>query len=199
MQIMANFKESMKLLTFLEYSNQDWKLLHQNKNEDGLTFYGIYEKWNKDWKGWDIVKNQLKITPDIKTASRALAKNKELENLAFERIKTKYWDGAKLDFVHSQKIADEIFLFGFNVDMPIAIKKAQKLVGVYQDGIVGNMTLKALNSFDVNIFDIEFDKEEIKYYEVIIKAKPYLAPNKTGWYARALFAFNAQSTDTLIA
>ena len=196
---MANFKESMKLLTFLEYSNQDWKLLHQNKNEDGLTFYGIYEKWNKDWKGWDIVKNQLKITPDIKTASRALAKNKELENLAFERIKTKYWDGAKLDFVYSQKIADEIFLFGFNVDMPIAIKKAQKLVGVCQDGIVGNMTLKALNNFDVNVFDIEFDKEEIKYYDAIIKDKPYLAPNETGWYARALFAFNTQPVDTLIA
>ena len=196
---MANFKESMKLLTFLEYSNQDWKLLHQNKNEDGLTFYGIYEKWNKDWKGWDIVKNQLKITPDIKTASRALAKNKELENLAFERIKTKYWDVAKLDFVHSQKIADEIFLFGFNVDMPIAIKKAQNLVGISQDGLVGNMTLKALNNFDVNVFDIEFDKEEIKYYNAIIKDKPYLAPNETGWYARALFAFNSKSTDTLIA
>jgi len=196
---MANFKESMKLLTFLEYSNQDWKLLHQNKNEDGLTFYGIYEKYNKDWKGWDIVKEQLKITPDIKTASRVLAKNKELENLAFERIKTKYWDRAKLDFVHSQKIADEIFLFGFNVGMPIAIKKSQKLVGISQDGLVGNVTLKALNSFDVNIFDIEFDKEEIKYYEVIIKDKPYLAPNETGWYARALFAFNTQSTDTLIA
>ena len=196
---MANFKESMKLLTFLEYSNQDWKLLHQNKHEDGLTFYGIYEKYNKDWKGWDIVKKQLKITPDIKTASRVLAKNKELENLALERIKTKYWDGAKLDFVHSQKIADEIFLFGFNVSMPIAIKKAQKLVGISQDGLVGNMTLKALNNFDVNVFDIEFDKEEIKYYDAIIKDKPYLAPNETGWYARALFAFNAQSTDTLIA
>ncbi len=196
---MANFKESMKLLTFLEYSNQDWKLLHQNKNEDGLTFYGIYEKYNKDWKGWSIVKNQLKITPDIKTASRALAKNKELENLAFERIKTKYWDVAKLDFVHSQKIADEIFLFGFNVGMPIAIKKAQKFVRISQDGLVGNMTLKALNNFDVNVFDIEFDKEEIKYYDAIIKDKPYLAPNETGWYARALFAFNSKSTDTLIA
>jgi len=196
---MANFKNSMKLLTFLEYSNQDCKLLHQNKNEEGLTFYGIYEKYNKDWKGWDIVKKQLKITPDIKTTSRVLAKNKELENLAFKRIKTKYWDRAKLDFVHSQKIADEIFLFGFNVGMPIAIKKAQKLVGISQDGLVGNMTLKALNNFDVNVFDIEFDKEEIKHYEAIIKDKPYLAPNETGWYARALFAFNTQSTDTLIA
>ena len=31
--------------------------------------------------------------------------------------------------------------------MPIAIKKAQKLVGISQDGLVGNMTLKALNNF----------------------------------------------------
>lgn len=196
---MANFKESMDLLTFLEYSNQDEKLLHKNKKENGLTFYGIYEKWNKDWEGWNIVKNQLKITPDIKTASKALAKNKDLRILAFERIKSNYWDKAKLDLVKSQKIADEIFLFGFNVDMEIAIKKAQKLVSEYQDGIVGNMTLKALNSFDVNVFDIEFDKEEIKYYEAIIKAKPYLSPNNNGWYARALFAFNEQSADTLTA
>lgn len=196
---MANFRESMKLLTFLEYSNKDWKLLHQNKDEDGLTFYGIYEKYNKTWSGWSIIKEQLKITPDIKTASRALAKNKLLENLALERIKSNYWDKAKLDFVNSQKIADEIFLFGFNVDMPIAIKKAQKLVGISQDGVVGNITLKALNSFDVNIFDIEFDKEEIKYYDAIIKAKPYLKPNETGWYNRAVFAFNQHSQDTLIA
>ena len=199
---MADFKESMKLLTFLEYSNQDWKLLHQNKNEDGLTFYGIYEKYNKDWRGWSIIKDQLKITPDIKTASRALAKNKILENLALERIKSNYWDKAKLDFINSQKIADEIFLFGFNVDMKIAIKKAQKTIGFTkenQDGIVGNMTIKALNSFDVNIFDIEFDKEEMKYYDAIIKAKPYLAPNKNGWYNMALFAFSQLSQDTLIA
>lgn len=199
---MADFKESMKLLTFLEYSNQDWKLLHQNKNEDGLTFYGIYEKWNKDWKGWEIVKKQLKITSDIKTASMVLAKNLELRDLAYERIKNNYWDRAKLDFVHSQKIADEIFLFGFNVDMKIAIKKAQKTIGFTkenQDGIVGNMTLKALNNFDVNIFDIQFDKEEMEYYDVVIKAKPYLAPNKNGWYNRALFAFNKQFEDTLIA
>ncbi len=199
---MADFKESMKLLTFLEYSNQDWKLLHQNKNEDGLTFYGIYEKYNKDWRGWSIIKDQLKITPDIKTASRALAKNKILENLALERIKSNYWDKAKLDFINSQKIADEIFLFGFNVDMKIAIKKAQKTIGFTkenQDGIVGNMTIKALNSFDVNIFDIEFDKEEMKYYDAIIKAKPYLAPNKNGWYNRAVFAFSQLSQDTLIA
>lgn len=196
---MANFNKSMDLLSFLEYSNQDWKLLHQNKNEDGLTFYGIYEKWNKDWNGWSIVKNQLKLTPDLKVASKILAKNVILKSLVFERIKTNYWDKAKLDNINSQKIADEIFLFGFNVDMKVAIKKTQKLINVPQDGIIGSQTIKALNSFDVNVFDIEFDKEEISYYDAIIKSKPYLAPNEKGWYKRALFAYMEISNDTMIA
>lgn len=196
---MANFNKSMDLLSFLEYSNQDWKLLHQNKNEDGLTFYGIYEKWNKDWNGWSIVKNQLKLTPDLKIASKILAKNVILKSLVFERIKTNYWDKAKLDNINSQKIADEIFLFGFNVDMKVAIKKTQKLINVLQDGIIGSQTIKALNSFDVNIFDIEFDKEEISYYDAIIKSKPYLAPNEKGWYKRALFAYMENTSDTMIA
>lgn len=196
---MANFNKSMDLLSFLEYSNQNWKLLHQNKNEDGLTFYGIYEKWNKDWNGWSIVKNQLKLTPDIKIASKILAKNVILKSLVFERIKTNYWDKAKLDNINSQKIADEIFLFGFNVDMKVAIKKTQKLINVPQDGIIGSQTIKALNSFDVNVFDIEFDKEEISYYDAIIKSKPYLAPNEKGWYKRALFAYMENTSDTMIA
>lgn len=196
---MANFNKSMDLLSFLEYSNQDWKLLHQNKNEDGLTFYGIYEKWNKDWNGWSIVKNQLKLTPDLKVASKILAKNVILKSLVFERIKTNYWDKAKLDNINSQKIADEIFLFGFNVDMKVAIKKTQKLINVPQDGIIGSQTIKALNSFDVNVFDIEFDKEEISYYDAIIKSKPYLAPNEKGWYKRALFAYMENTSDTMIA
>lgn len=196
---MANFNKSMELLSFLEYSNQDWKLLHQNKNEDGLTFYGIYEKWNKDWNGWSIVKNQLKLTPDLKVASKILAKNVILKSLVFERIKTNYWDKAKLDNINSQKIADEIFLFGFNVDMKVAIKKTQKLINVPQDGIIGSQTIKALNSFDVNVFDIEFDKEEISYYDAIIKSKPYLAPNEKGWYKRALFAYMENTSDTMMA
>jgi len=196
---MAKFEESMKLLEFLEFSNQDSKLLHQNKNETGLTFYGIYEKWNKDWKGWVIIKKQLSITPNIKIASKVLAKNLELKNLAYERIKSNYWDKAKLDKVNSQKIADEIFIFGFNVGMPIAIKKAQNLVGAVSDGIVGKNTLKAFNSFNEHRFDIEFDEIEKKYYDEVIRKKPYLSPNHDGWYVRAVYAFNETSSDIAIA
>lgn len=184
---MANFKESMKLLTFLEYSNDMSKLLHKNKGEDGLTFYGIYESANPLWAGWYEIKKQLKITPNLKECSLILSKNEGLMNMANAFIKASYWDKAKLDSVHSQKIADEIFLFGFNVGMKIAIKKAQKLVGVSVDGLIGNKTLQALNSFDENKFDVEFDIEEKEYYDLIIKNKPQYLQFKNGWFKRADF------------
>lgn len=195
---MANFKESMKLLTFLEYSNNNSKLLHKNKNEDGLTFYGIYESANPLWVGWYAIKKQLKTTPNLKECSLILSKNIGLMNLANDLIKKQYWDKAKLDLVNSQKIANEIFIFGFNVGMPIAIKKAQKLIGVNDDGDVGNITLKALNSFNENNFDVEFDELEIEYYKATIERKPYLKPNEKGWFKRALFAYNNVQIDTVI-
>lgn len=196
---MASFEKSMELIKFLEFSNRDDKILHQNRYEDGLTFYGIYEKYSKDWSGWRIIKRYLEIEPDIKKCSVILAGNKELINMAFNWIKNKFWDKAKLDDVVSQKIADEIFLFGFNTGMSVAIKKAQKMVNVKQDGVVGEQTLKAINIYDENIFDFEFDEEEIKYYDAVIKAKPYLGINQKGWYKRALFAFNSQDNGYVMA
>lgn len=196
---MASFEKSMELIKFLEFSNKDDKILHLNRYEDGLTFYGIYEKYSKEWSGWKIIKRYLKIESDIKKCSVILAGNKELITLTFGWIKEKFWDKAKLDDVVSQKIADEIFLFGFNAGMNVAIKKAQKVVNVKQDGIVGEQTLKAINSYNEDEFDFEFDEEEIKYYDEVIKAKPYLQINQNGWYKRALFAYTSQDNSYVMA
>lgn len=184
---MANFKESMKLLTFLEYSDDMSKILHKNKGEYGFTFYGIYESANPLWQGWEEIKKQFKKTPDLKECSLILSKNENLINMANSFIKATYWDKAKLDSVQSQKIADEIFIFGFNVGMITAIKKAQKLVGVSADGLVGNKTLQALNGFNESEFDVQFDTEEKEYYDLIIKNKPQYLQFKNGWFKRAEF------------
>ena len=66
------------------------------------------------------------------------------------------------------------------------IKETQKLLGVTADGIIGNITLGALNAYDVVQFDKEFDKIEMAYYDRIAKAKPHLAINLKGWFNRAI-------------
>lgn len=182
---MADINKSMEILKFLEHSNRNDKLLHYNKGEDGYTFFGIYEVAHPKWRGWTIIKRYLLIEPDIKKCSVILSNVTDLMIEVEKFYKSNFWDKAKLDLVNSQKIADEIFIFGVNTGMQVAIKKAQQLIGVTADGVVGPMTLKALNDFDESIFDLKFDELEKEYYDAIIKTKPYLLKNKQGWYNRA--------------
>lgn len=46
---MAKIENSMLLLATLEHSNKEDKILHQNKHENGLKFWGIYESMHPDW------------------------------------------------------------------------------------------------------------------------------------------------------
>lgn len=183
---MAKIKETLDLLYELEFNSKD-DVLHINKYENGFTFYGIYQIANPTFSIWDrIQKTYDSLGHNIKRTSRELADDTNLKYQVEFFYQVNYWNEAKLDKVKSQKIADEIFVFGVNVGMKTAIIKAQKLIGVNADGIVGNQTLRALNKFNEDNFDLEFDEVEKDYYDAIIKNKPYLAVNKRGWYNRAV-------------
>lgn len=183
---MANIETSMKLLADLEHSNREDKVLHKNKHENGLTYWGIYESMHPSWKGWGAVKSCISFYPNnIKAASSVLYQTGWVYGLVIDFYKKEFWDKMKLDHVKSQKIADELFCFGVNIHWKNAARKVQKLVGAKADGFIGNETLKLINDYDEDMFDIEFDEIEKEYYDDIIEAKPYLSINKQGWYNRA--------------
>ncbi len=185
---MAKIEESMKLLALLEYTGKENEILYQNEYENGLTFWGIYESMYPDWKGCGAIKSCMAVYPDIKVASKVLFQTGWLYALVIDFYKREFWDKMKLDQVNSQEISDELFIFGTNVNWNIAAMKAQKFIGIEADGFIGNETLKALNSIDEQKFDIGFDEIEKKYYDAIIKVKPYLEINRVGWYKRAMAA-----------
>lgn len=182
---MADLNKAMVLLKQVEHSNRNDKLLHKNKGEIGLTFFGIYEGAHPKWKGWNIIKRYLEFTPDIKQCSKILANVTDLNKLVCEFYKEEFWDKARLDEVNSQKIADEIFIFGVNANMKVAVIKAQFLVDAKPDGVLGNKTLALLNKYDENKFDILFDEEEIKYYDKLVTLHDNFKINETGWHNRA--------------
>lgn len=182
---MANLSKALETLFSLEFSSSK-NILHKNKYENGFTCYGIYQSAHPTWKGWEIVKSYYELNDyDIEKTSIALSDNQLIKVWVEDFYKENFWNVAKLDNIQSQKIAEEIFIFGVNVGMKIAVIKAQKLINVIADGICGNMTIKALNSFSEDTFDIQFDEYEKQYYEAIIKNKPYLSINKNGWFNRA--------------
>lgn len=182
---MADIRKSMELLKKVEHSNRNEKLLHKNKGETGLTFFGIYETAHPNWEGWRTVKGYLDFTTDIRECSKILSNVTDLYDLVVKFYKENFWDKAKLDKVNSQKIADEIFIFGVNVGMKTAAIKAQFLVDTVPDGKIGSKTIEALNKFDENKFDILFDEQEIKYYDKLIRLHEKFKINEAGWHNRA--------------
>ncbi|MGP1485561.1 MAG: glycosyl hydrolase 108 family protein [Campylobacter sp.] len=181
---MADFTKSYEKMLNLEFSGA-LNALHHNKTESGLTWMGIYEKAHPNWQGWEKIKQILNQTNDIKKSSEILFKDEDLKQKTKIFYEQNFWDKIKGDEIKSQKIADEIFIFAVNAGLSVAVKMAQKIVGVNADGVVGEATIKALNSYDESKFDAEFDRAEMEHYGKLIAKNPHLSIYENGWRRRA--------------
>lgn len=182
---MANFNEAFKILMRLEFSFPE-NALHKNPTEKEWTFMGIYQKDHPSWKGWDEILGTVALGGNIEKISRALYTSENLRAQVRMFYKEVYWDRMRLDEVASQLKATEIFIFGVNVDVKPAVRVTQQLVGVVDDGIVGEQTLAVINRFDEARFDKEFDRAELQYYNKLIEKNPKFRIYANGWRNRAL-------------
>ena len=165
--------------------NSPKNALHKNPNEKGLTFMGIYEAAHPNWQGWGQVRAAISAYGDLEKASVALYNDDNLVELVGKFYKTNYWDKMRLDEIDSELKACELFVFGVNVDTVPAVRVLQRLLGVVVDGIMGAQTLKALNNYDEQAFDVDFDRAEIAYYRNLIRKNPRLGVYERGWENRA--------------
>ena len=182
---MANIKDGLTEVFKVEFSNNPDLFLHKNHGEYGYTLGGIYQKANPTQIDWDLVSWAVEKV-GIKRASRMLYFDIASMESVVEVYKNSYWDGLKLDNVVSQKIANEIFLMGVVSGVKNSSKIAQRLIGVTDDGIIGNMTINALNAFNENEFDKKFDEKEIEYFESLARNNPKYERFLNGWKNRAM-------------
>ena len=183
---MKRFNKAMEILKLVEHSNRNDKLLHKNEGENGLTYFGIYQSAHPKLKMWKIIESYLKIEPDIKKCSVILSNVSDLTGEVYRFYKQEFWDKMGLDKVNSEHICNEMFIFGVNVNWDKCNKEVQKMIGVKDDGIIGDKTSAKINEVDEEWFDKEFDKVEMAYYERIVEQKPHLAKNLKGWFNRSL-------------
>ena len=181
---MKNFTNAFYTLMSLEF-NSPKDALHKNPNEKGLTFMGIYEAAHPSWQGWGQVRAAINTYGDLKKASVALYNDDALIEKVKIFYKKEFWDKMRLDEVDSELKSCELFVFGVNVDTVPAVKVLQRLLGVVVDGIMGQKTLKALNDYNEQSFDVDFDRAEIAYYRNLVKAKPEYHIYERGWINRA--------------
>lgn len=95
-----------------------------------------------------------------------------------------YWRLIKGDEIESQSVAELLFDYAVNSGKSTAVRKIQKLVGVEADGIMGPITIKAINSKNPKLLFAELHDVRKAYYKAIIARNPSLEVFRKGWNRR---------------
>lgn len=115
--------------------------------------------------------------------------HENLINLTVSQAKIIYrrmfWDEMRGDLINSQKIANVIFDSYVNLGEP-ALKIAQRILSVKDDGVFGRITLLTLNGFREQGFLDKFEMARLNYYENLTIKNPKLKKFLQGWKNRVL-------------
>lgn len=137
------------------------KITDHKADKGGLTKYGISQK----------------AYPELDI------RNLTLEN-AIAIYKRDYWDKIKGDQIKSYGVAFAIFDQAVNRGVVSAIKTAQKAVGQKDDGLLGPMTLNAINAKPEGQFLDSFISLSKKSYQDIVSRNPAQEVFINGWMNR---------------
>lgn len=98
--------------------------------------------------------------------------------------RSNYWDRLKLSHIIDSSFADILFDQAVNRGTRRVAEQIQKLVGVRQDGVIGPITLKAINNMDSKKLLIEFLKSTQDAYISIVISNPSQLVFLSGWIKR---------------
>lgn len=97
-------------------------------------------------------------------------------------FKKYYWDKCKADLIDNQSIANMLVDFAWHSGVSKATEVIQKLVGVTADGVMGRITIGAINGYfkgDKYVFD-ELKTKRMDYLKGLKNWKYF----KNGWATR---------------
>lgn len=113
----------------------------------------------------------------------------QLKNITDEQwlhiFKVGYWDIFKADNIEDQSIANLCVDWLYNSGI-VAIKRVQKIVGVKDDGMIGPVSLKAINTKSSRALFYHIRSARIAFVETIAKNKPSQRKFLQGWKNRIL-------------
>ena len=104
-------------------------------------------------------------------------------------LKTMYWNACKADFIESQSVANAIVDWAWHSGTATAVKEIQKVLEVTADGIIGNVTLAAINSRSPLPLFGAVQQARIAYLARICNARPANQKFMKGWISRVRSMF----------
>jgi len=110
---------------------------------------------------------------------------KKITKADAEKIAKKlYWDKVKGDQIRSQSVAEIIFDWAYNSGVITTIKKVQESLCIAPDGVIGPVTIAAINAQPPkSLFDLLKIRRE-KFYKDIVFNHPSQRVFLQGWLNR---------------
>lgn len=145
-----------------------------------------------NWTTGVIGKGELKGTkygisamtyPDLDIKSLSLEQAKNI-------YKRDWWDKINADQIDSALVF-QVWDFAINAGMGTAKRKLQLAVGVLDDGVIGNLTIQAINKAELNDILLKFNAERLKYYTSLSTWPRY----GKGWTLRVAGQLNYAAVD----
>lgn len=138
----------------------------------GATNMGItintFVRWRKSQK------KDVPTVDDLKKISK---------EEVFEIFKAEYWDKYKADQIKNQKVANCLVDWLWLSGLP-AIKRVQTMLGLKADGLVGPLTIGAINKTNTTKLLSMLYKDRENYIDAICKARPANEKFRKGWMNR---------------
>lgn len=114
--------------------------------------------------------------------------SRKLETMTYEDwvniFRKMFWDKVKADNIKNQGIANLIVDWCWHSGVGV-IKKIQTLLKVSPDGIIGPITLKAIEEWDADVLFLAIKNLRLKYYDTIIAKSIAAYERKIGRKATA--------------
>ncbi|MFA5299523.1 MAG: glycosyl hydrolase 108 family protein [Lutibacter sp.] len=146
------------------------------------TAMGISRKNFPNLKLWVFV-DALKTRTDFPDC---ISWDKQILDLVNNFYRENFWDKIWGDKILDQNKAFSLFDFAVNAGVNTSVKIAQRALNLHDDGIIGTITLSAINNAHTGEFLAKFAIEKIEHYTNIVDKKPEQIKFYKGWVKRAI-------------
>lgn len=146
------------------------------RDKDGETYAGILRRYWPEWRGWFFIDKYPNLTNGQKCP------NDRVENLIEVFYLDEFWNRQPFEKINDQQVATAIFCQYVNSDTE-AIIIIQRAAGVTDDGIMGNITIRAINESNPQDLLEKYKDEYIHFYTLTANAT-HKQNDLLGWIDR---------------
>jgi len=166
---MADFEKAYKRTLKNEGG---YSLIKVPGDKGGETYAGISKVYHPTWEGWRYINSDFS--------------NDKIHALVYSFYREEFWNKIKGNYFLNQSVAESLYDFAVNVGYSRAVKLTQIVVGTKRDGIIGPVTIKAINDKKPGVFNTRFTLLKILFYANLVERDKRQRKFFYGWVNRAL-------------